>query len=102
MFVIGQDLSSPSQTAAPKQHFAFEKAEALCVLPVCREEGGPVSPGEFVSTSLLWEAQPGTSAAPALGFNSGISYTKHTSPSSLTWLTAARSLPFAPQLLPFA
>lgn len=101
MFVIGQDLSSLFQTAAPKYHFAFETGKAFCALPVGRDECRPASPGKFISTSLLWEAQLNTSAAPELGFNSWIS--KHaTSPSSLVWLTAAWALLFAPQLLPFA
>lgn len=47
MFVIGQDLSSLFQTAAPKYHFAFETGKAFCALPVGRDECRPASPGSL-------------------------------------------------------
>lgn len=49
----------------------------MCALPVCREEGRTASPGKFVPTSLLWAAQPGTSAAGALTAGSPIQRTRH-------------------------
>lgn len=62
MFSFGQDLSTSFQTAAQSNILLLQQRK-LCV---CWEEGRPAPPGKCISTSLLWEAQPGIFAAPEL------------------------------------